>query len=464
VTELSKAPHAAQAPQPCDLLIAGGLLMTLDSAQRIFADGAVAITGSLIIDVGDRSALECRWQPARRIDARHRMVMPGLVNVHNHSPLMITRGMVEDLGYAPMYTPWVPQGHRLSADEAYLLALLGVYELLRTGSTTIVDYYLYPEALARAHATLGTRAVIGGRIHDADPEALSAGRHEYRRAIGEASLAENAALIDAWNGYDSGRIRCDWAPHAADTCSDDLLREVARLVASHPGNVHTHLAQSPAEVARVRERTGCTPAQLFESLGLLDRRMIAAHCIHLDAQDVERCGRAGITVAHSPIGNAKSGTIAPVLELEKAGATIALCTDTMAGDMVEAMRWAVSMQRIRANGDLVLDAAHALRWATATGAAALGMGESIGAIEVGRKADLLLLDTDSPSLAPIVDGAGVLVWSGSGKDVDTVLVDGRVVLDRGRLLTADGPELVLEAQRCAERLWTRAGRPPITCG
>lgn len=457
------APTADEAPQACDLLVCAGVALTLDDTGRVLTDAAVAVRGREIVDVGDRLQLEKRWTPARRLGGPDRLLMPGLVNVHNHSPLMITRGMVEDLGYAPMYTPSVPQGHHLSAEEAYLLARLGVYELLRSGSTTIVDYYLHPDSLARAHAELGTRAVIGGRIHDADPQALSDGRYEHRISIGQASLAENAVLIERWNGHDGGRIRCDWAPHAVDTCTEALLKEVAALAAHHPGQVHTHLAQSPGEGRQVHKRSGRSAAQVLEDVGLLDRRLIAAHCIHLDDADVSRCAGAGITVAHSPIGNAKSGTIAPVLALERAGATVALCTDTMAGDMIEAMRWAVSMQRIRHGGEMVLDAAHALRWATSAGSKALGLDDAVGQIAPGMRADLLLLDTTSPSLAPVVDGLGVVVYSASGKDVSSVVIDGRVVIEDGRLLTADGPELVREAQRCAERLWLRSGRRPVTC-
>lgn len=171
-----------------------------------------------------------------------------------------------------------------------------------------------------------------------------------------------------------------------------------------------------------------------------------------------------MTVAHSPIGNAKAGDIAPILALAEAGARIALCTDTMSGDMVEAMRWAVSMQRVRSGGRMVLDAATALGWATRAGAAALGLEAEVGAIAPGLKADLVLLDRASPTLAPVVDGPGILVWSASGHDVDTVLVDGRVVLAGGRPTLADGAEIVREAQAVAERLWQRAGRRPVTLG
>jgi 5-methylthioadenosine/S-adenosylhomocysteine deaminase len=444
---------------PCDLLVAGGLVLT---PSGWLADGAVAIAGTRILAVGPAAEVAAAWAPTRRLPARDRMVIPGLVNVHNHTPLMVTRGMVEDLGYAPMYTPGIPQGHMLSAEETYLLSRLGALELLRAGSTTVVDFYRAPESLARAHAELGTRAVIGGRVHDADPAAIAEGRHEYSARVGESSLRENADLIARWDGHDGGRIRCDWAPHAPDTCSDALLRKVAALAAAHGGNVHTHLAQSAAEVRVVRARSGMSPAEALDEAGLLNPRLIAAHGIHLDGADIARCGAADMTLAHAPIGNARSGEIAPVMELAEAGARVALCTDTMSGDMIEAMRWAVSLQRVRAGGRFVLDAAQAMRWATTAGAEAVGLGAEVGAIEAGRKADLVLLDLRSPRLAPVVDGTGILVHSACGGDIDTVLVDGRVVLEGGQPTLVDGAEVVRAAQQAAERLWLRAGRRPVT--
>lgn len=446
--------------QPCDLLVGGDLVLTLDEQGRVLRNGALAVSGGRIVDIGPAAALEARWSATKHLDGKGRLVIPGLVNVHNHTPLMITRGMIEDIGFAPMYTPGIPQGHWLDADDAYALSCLGMYELLRAGCTTVVDYYRYPSSCARAAAELGLRAVIAGRVHDADPAALAVGRYEHKTEVGQASLRENAELIERWNGHDGGRIRCDWAPHAPDTCSDDLLREVGRLAEAHGGNLHTHLAQLPIEVEAVQARSGLTPARLLDKLGLLNERLIAAHCIHMDRADIELCGKAGITVAHAPIGNAKGGRIAPIVELRDAGARIALCTDTFSGDLIEAMRWSIAMQRIDRQGN-VLDARTVLDWGTREGAAALGMGSEIGSLEIGKRADIVLLDNRSPSLAPLVDGYGVLVHSASGRDVDTVIVDGRIVLAGGQPVRVDGAEIVTRAQAVADRLWQRAGRAPI---
>jgi 5-methylthioadenosine/S-adenosylhomocysteine deaminase len=448
------------APSPCDLLVTADLILTLDAAERILRDGAIAVSDRTIVGIGPSAELAARWAPRATVDGRGRLAIPGLVNVHNHTPLMITRGMIEDIGFAPMYTPGIPQGHWLNEDDAYALSRLGMYELLRAGCTTVMDFYRYPSSCARAAAELGVRAVIAGRVHDAEPGSLANGTHSYSTAIGQASLRENAELIERWNGHDRGRIRCDWAPHAPDTCSDDLLREVKKLADAHGGNVHTHLSQLPAELEAVKARTGLTPPQLMDKLGLLNDRLIAAHCIHMDRADIELCGKAKMTVAHAPIGNAKGGRIAPIMELQEAGARIALCTDTFSGDLIEAMRWAISMQRINRQGN-VLDPRVVLGWGTREGAAALGMSDQVGALEVGKKADIVLLDSRAPTLAPMIDGYGVLVHSASGHDVDTVIVDGRVVLVDGKLTLADGDAIVASAQKVAGALWSRVGRQAI---
>ncbi len=447
------------APKPCDLLVTADILLTLDAGSRILKDAAIAVVGRDIAEVGSAADLARRWAPAASVEGRGRLVMPGMVNVHNHTPLMITRGMIEDIGHAPMYTPGIPQGHWLGAEETYALSLLGMYELLRAGNTTVVDFYRHPGSCARAAAELGLRAVITGRVHDADPEALTLGRYEHSRVIGEASLKENADLIEQWDGHDDGRIRCDWGPHAPDTCSDDLLREVARLSTGR-GKVHTHLAQMRGEVKVIKARSGLTPPQLLDKLGLLTDRLIAAHCIHMGPDDVALCGKAGITVAHAPIGNAKGGQIAPIVELAEAGCRITLCTDAASGDLIEAMRWAIAMQRIHRQGS-VLDARTVLDWGTRQGAEAIGWGDRIGSLEAGKRADIVLLDLRSPALAPIIDGYGAVVHSASGQNVDTVIVDGRVVLAGGRLATADGDAIVAQAQAAAGALWQRAGRQPI---
>lgn len=438
----------------CDMLIVNAYVVSGDEAFTILRDGAIAVLGNSILDVGRTSDLVARYAPGHLIDATDRIVMPGLVNTHNHSPLMVTRGMVEDLGFAPAYTPNIPQGHALSDEDALALARLGLFEMMRFGSTSIVDFYNHADALARAAAEIGVRSFVGGRIHDADMAAVASGTWRYDRAIGEATLRENLDIFDRWDGKENGRIRAILGPHASDTCSRELLVEVAELARDRGAPVHTHLAQSEIELKRVRERDNRTPGQLLEEIGLLNENLVAAHCIHLDDTEIARLGRAGVRIAHSPFGNAVSGRIAPTRALEAAGATITLCTDTKSGDMFEAMRTAVSVARIR-HGGYDLFAPTVFGWATRNGAASLGLADRLGVLKAGQLADIVILDATAPNLCPLIDGAGQVVYSAVGMNVETVIVDGRVILDRGEPTLFDAHDVVKRAQETSSDLWRR---------
>jgi 5-methylthioadenosine/S-adenosylhomocysteine deaminase len=450
----------ADAPQPCDLLLDGGLVLTLDAADRRLADGAVAITADRIVAVEPGATARSRFAPRERIDASRRIVMPGLVNTHNHTPLVITRGMVEDMNFAPMYTPGVPQGHRLGAEEAYLLSRLGAWDLLRTGSTTVVDYYRHGDGCARAMAESGLRAFVGGRVHDVDLAAVAKGEYRYDPKIGAATLRENLDIVARWHGHDGGRLRAFLAPHAPDTCSRDLLREVAQAADRTGPPVHTHLAQSPQEVAQILRRDGRRPSEVMDEVGLLGPHVVAGHCIYLEPDEIARVGSARLSVAHVPIGNASSGMMAPIRKLEDAGALITLATDTKSHDLFEAMRAALAINRVQGGGRRP-DARAALRWATANGAAALGLAGEVGALAAGMKADVILLDADAPNLRPIVDGVSLLVHAGVGANVRDVIVDGRVLMRDGRPTRFEADEVVAAAQAVATRLWAESGWSPI---
>ena len=391
---------------------------------------------------------------AQCLDGRGALCLPGFVNTHNHTPLMIVRGMVEDLGFAPAYTPGIPQGHWLSDEQTYLLARLGQMELLMAGCTTVVDYYRRPDALAQAARETGLRAFVGGRVMDADGAALAEGRFERDAALGERTLRDALDLIARWDGAEGGRIRAVHAPHAPDTCSRGLLQELARLAQADGRPVHTHLAQSPLEVDHVRAREGRTPVQLLDEVGLLNPTMFAAHGIFMDEADIARAGRAGLHLCHAPIGNATFGAFAPVLALRDAGADITLCTDTKSADMFETMRMAIVAARARAQR-FVLDATTVFDWATAGGARALGLPD-LGRLEPGCRADLVLLDPEAPNLLPVVDGVGIVVHAGCAANVRHVFRDGEHLVADRRPTRLDADAVRREAQAVADRLWAQA--------
>lgn len=456
---MSPAPSPEGAPTPCDLLVTARAALLMDDASTVASEVAVAVGDGLILAVGAADEMARAFAPARRLGSRRHLLMPGFVNTHNHTPIMVVRGMIEDVSFAPAYTPGVPQGDMLSAEEAYLLARLGAYEMLRFGSTTVVDFYRHPEALARAARETGLRAFVGGRVMDADTSALA--RREWRAdaARGAATLKEAMDFVEGWTGRDP-LVTPVLGPHAPDTCSPALLREVAGLAAARGLILHTHLHQSPMEVESVLARDGLRPVELMAEVGLLGPALVAGHCIHMTDDDIARFGASGAHVAHIPVGNAAHGSVAPVKALADAGANISLATDTKSGDMIEAMRMALAGTRIRGAG-FAITSADVLRWATAGGAAALGLAGRVGTLAPGWRADMVLLDLDAPNLAPLIDGAGLVVHSANGGNVDAVVVDGRVALEDGRPTLFDGHEVIAAAEKVARRLWEKAGRRPL---
>jgi 5-methylthioadenosine/S-adenosylhomocysteine deaminase len=440
-----------------DLLLTGLTAVTVDADMRVLPDAALGVHDGRITWLGARDSLPADARARRTLELPGRVVCPGFVNVHTHAILSMVRGVAEDLGFAPAYTPGIPHGHDVTPDEAVALGRLGAVEALLFGSTLINDTYVHADLTLPAMADLGGRVYSCGRIHDADFSFIGDGRWEHRTDIGRATLDAALALAGRWHGAHDGRTGVQLAAHAPDTCSDDFLREIATAAASHGLRVNTHLAQSRTEVAQIGRRSGCTPAQLLEQTGLLNDRLIAAHCIHMDAADIERCGRAGIHVAHIPKGNATGGTMAPTPALRRAGARLTLGTDNMHADMVEVMRWALAVGRVQ-EGEVGADwqPADVLRMATIDGARAMGLAERIGSLEVGKQADLVVFDFRRPHLVPAEAPMGNLVHVAQGRDVEHVFVDGQQVVDGGRPVRADLEQLLADASRASRDLWQRA--------
>ncbi len=446
-----------EAPPPFfDLLVEGCTLIPAAFAPPV-PDAAIGIRGGRFVFVGPRRDLPAGARAAQRIDAAGHLALPGLVNVHTHTILTMVRGVAEDMGFAPAYTPGVPQGHMVTEAEAVALARLGALEALLFGSTLINDTYVHTDLTLPAMAELGGRVFACNRLHDVDFSGVAGGRWAHDAAIGARTLDAAEALVQRWHGRPDARTGVQLAAHAPDTCSAPFLRQIGEASRRLGVPVQTHLAQSRIEVARVRERDGRTPAELLDEVGLLDDRLVAAHCIHLTEADIARIGRAGVRVAHIPKGNATGGHIAPTRALTEAGARLTLATDNMHADMVEAMRWALAMGRVQRGA--VEDSwqpEHMLLAATEEGAAAMGLGGELGAVRPGWRADLVLLDLGRPHLVPHGDPLGTVVHTAHGRDVAHVVVEGEVVVRDGRPTRADMESVCREGAEAAAALWRRA--------
>jgi len=450
-------PSLFDTAQPADLVIHGARVLTVDPTLGEIENARLVIHDGRLVEVGPDDPAR-PLPPARRtLDLAGRVIVPGFVNVHTHTILSMVRGVAEDMGFAPAYTPGVPHGHEVTEQEAVALARLGAAEALLFGSTLINDSYVHADLTLPAMGELGMRVITCGRIHDVDFSRVHEGIWEHRTTIGEKTLGDAVALHERWQNGMEGRLGVELAAHAPDTCSRDLLAKVAETRDALGIRVNGHLSQSRTENRRVEERDGMTPSELLEDVGLLGSRFTAAHCMYVSDSDIARIGRSGTNIAHVPRGNATGGRIAPTTRLREAGANLAIATDNMHADMVEVMRWALIMGRVQ-EGEIndTWQPHHVLEMATINGARALGLEAELGSLTPGKRADLVVFDFRRPHLVPLINALGNLVHTAQGRDVEMVVCNGRVVVEDGGLCLADTPSLLADAQHAAEALWTRA--------
>jgi 5-methylthioadenosine/S-adenosylhomocysteine deaminase len=265
-------------------------------------------------------------------------------------------------------------------------------------------------------------------------------------------------LVERWHGAENGRITCQLSAHAPDTCTRTVLEMVRDEAQRRNLGLHIHLAQSQREVAQVEAREGMRPVEFLATTGFLTPRTIAAHCVYIRPNEVQLIGQSGTTVAHAALVFAKGGVIAPITALQAAGANVALATDNMSEDMVEVARTALIIHRIRElHGTLpqLPISEEILDWMTINGARALGLDHEIGSLEVGKKADIILIDYRKPHLTPFYNPVRELVNYGLASDVDSVFVDGEPLVRDGTVLVIDEQEVVSAAQRQADDFWGR---------
>ena len=439
-----------------DVLITNAEVIASAKPLNQLTQAMIGITGDRISYMGP--ALPADHVTAKTVfDAKGSLVIPGLVNVHTHTILTMVRGVAEDMGFAPAYTPGVPHGHDVQPHEAVALARLGALEAMRFGSTLINDSYVHADLTLPAMAELGFRVYTCGRIHDVDFSRVHLGEWRHDSKIGSKTMAEAVQLYDRWNGQFNGRTGVQLTPHAPDTCSKDLLREIASHCERQGIRVSTHLSQSRLENRRILERDDCTPTELLDDVGLLNSRLIAAHGIFMNESDIQRAGSAVMNLAHIPKGNATGGQVAPTRKMHRAGIALTLATDNMHADLIEVMRWALCMGRVQEDCiDDEWQPDDILEMATMGGARAMGLEAEIGTLEPGKKADLVVLNTDQAHWVPRINLLGNLMHVGQGQDVTHVMVDGRWVLERGRACLVDEEKIKFDAQRAAESLWARA--------
>lgn len=429
-----------------DLLIENGTILTMDPADTEIESGAVAVRGDRIVWVGP--AREARdIQPARRIDARGGIIMPGLINTHTHAAMTLFRGLADDL---PLMT-WLndhifPAEAALTEEAVYWGALLACAEMILSGTTCFCDMYLFEAAVARAARDAGMRAVVGEVLFDFPSP-------NYGPL--ENGFAYTRALAARWR--DDALVSIAVEPHSPYLCAPDLLQQAHRLAEELDLRLVIHLSETRTEVEDVQQRYGATPVRHLANLGVLSPRLLACHCVVLDDDDHVLLKAHDVKVAHNPESNMKLASgIAPVPRLMDAGICVGLGTDGCASnndlDMFREMDTAAKLHKVHCLDPTVMDARRTLRMATIDGARALGLEAVTGSLEVGKRADVIVIDTRKPHLIPMYHPASHLVYAVTGADVAHSIINGKSVMEDGRLTTLELPGIVTRVQQIISAL------------
>jgi 5-methylthioadenosine/S-adenosylhomocysteine deaminase len=435
-------------------------VITVDRERRIIQDGSILVEDGKVSRVGKAAAL-ANAQADRVIDARHLLVTPGFVNGHMHiSYAHAVRGIFPDNLASPLSHVFKLQ-MAMTEEEEHATTLLGIVELLKSGTVCFVDpgSTKFPDACLQAYDDAGIRVIIGECVSDQDaPFPLP------RYATNDA-VKRTAAFLGKWQGRLDGRIKAWAMPFSPETCSADLLRATKVVADEHKTYLTLHHGSGPQARTDYQARHGKTPTEYLESLGVLGPNVVLAHALGVDDAEIECLARTGTTVAMCPVTAAKGGRGVPehgrMPELLAKGVKIALGCDSPNNsnhlDIVRAMNMAAIQYKDARQDTRMIPAEAALEMATIVGAQALGVDGEIGSIEPGKKADLVLFDTQRPEWQALFNPINNLVYNADGRSVHTVIVDGKVVVDAYRQAFVDEPRLFAKVQEIGEKLQTRTG-------
>jgi 5-methylthioadenosine/S-adenosylhomocysteine deaminase len=441
-------PFCASAAEQADLIIRGGTVVTMDSSSRLIEDGAVAVRGDRIVAVGTATEVAAKFTARTTINAAGRVIMPGLINAHTHVPMVLFRGIADDLELMRWLRDYIFPAEAKNVDEEFVRwgTRLGCLEMIKGGTTTYVDMYYFEDAIADETARAGMRAVLGETVLDFPaPD----------NKTWEAAMAYLERFVRRWKNHPL--ITPAIAPHAPYTVSTEHLKQAHQFSERHQVPLLMHVAETRDEVSEIQQKYNTSPVAYLDRLGLLGPRFIAAHVVWPTPEEIKTLVSRRVGVAHCPQSNMKLASgVSPVPEMLKAGVALGIGTDGAASNhdlsLWEEIDTAAKLHKLNSKDPTVVNAREALEMATMGGARALNMEKEIGSLEVGKRADLIIVGMDGVSQTPIYNVYSQLVYATKATDVETVIINGRMVMEKGRVLTIDEQAVKAKARQYRDQI------------
>lgn len=438
----------ADAARSVDLVIAHGTVVTIDAQRRVIHDGALVVDKGAIVAVGPSAEIAASFSGRETLDVRGDLVIPGLINAHTHAPMVLFRGIADDMDLIDWLRNYIfpAEAKNVRPDFVRTGTRLAALEMIRSGTTTFFDMYYFEDAVAEVTKQAGMRAVLATTLIEIDAP-------DGKTIADQARVAE--AFLTRWAA--DPMITAAVGPHSPYLCGPETLRIARDLADKHKAPILIHLSESPYEQKVVSEKYGKTSTEVLRDAGLLRKGLVGNHGVWLTPADRKLLSDAGSGVAHCPQSNMKLASgAAPVAAMMSEGMRLGLGTDGAASnndlDMFEEMATAAFLGKHSTGDPKATPAAKVLEMATLGGARAIGMEGRIGSLEVGKRADVTVVGIDAFRMHPLFDPVSHLVYAAKGADVRHVIIDGRVVMRDRKVLTLDGPVVVAEADKIRDQV------------
>ncbi|MHB8137643.1 MAG: amidohydrolase [Smithellaceae bacterium] len=431
--------------QNIDLIISGGIALLMDKDNTCLENAGIAINASAIIGIGKKEDILHKYTANKVINADGCLTMPGFVNTHTHAAMTCFRGIADDLELMDWLNNYIfpAEAHNVNEHLAYWGSQLACAEMIKSGTTTFCDMYIFEEETAQAAKKAGMRCCVGEVLFDFPSPSCK---------TPEDGLAYTRRLAEKWQNDPLVNIIVE--PHALYTCSPDLLRKAKIIADEYNLMLGIHLLENKSELEQLQNKFGKSAVSFLEDIGYLNDKLLAFHCVCLSPEEMKLFAKHGCKVSHNPASNMKLASgIAPIPDMLKAGITVGLGTDGCASnntlDMIKEMSMAAKLHKVARLDPTVMNAQTAVRMSTINGAKALRMDHLVGSLEIGKKADIIIIGMNKPHLTPIYSEYSHLVYAVGGADVDGVIINGKVVMEDRRLLTIHESDVMNEVREIA---------------